>query len=176
MKKCYVTKSYNGKSPVIPQSCTIFENCVLMGDIRLGENCVIMPGCVLRAEHNPIIIGDNTNVQDLTCIHSEVGENGSVIIGKNVTIGHRAIIHGCKINDNTLIGMNATILSYSVVEENCFIGACSLVTENAIIPKGSVAFGIPAKVKRQVNENDMDYISETVKDYKLLAKEYNKEV
>ena len=152
MKK-YITRSYMGRKPSIPESCTVFENCVLMGDVRLGENCVIMPNCVLRADYSPIIIGDNSNIQDLTCIHSEEGENGAVIIGKNVTVGHRAMLHGCQIKDNSLIGMNATVLNGAVIEEHCMIGA---------------------RVVRKVTEEDIKYIDESAEEYAKFAKYYNK--
>jgi carbonic anhydrase/acetyltransferase-like protein (isoleucine patch superfamily) len=175
VEKGYIIRAYKGKKPVIPQSCTIFEGCVLMGDIRLGENCTIMPNCVLRADYNPIIIGDGSNIQDLTCIHVDHEEGGAVVIGKNVTIGHRAVIHGCTIKDNSLIGMNSTILSHAVIEENCFIGAASLVTEHAVIPEGSVAFGSPARVKRPVNSDDLQYIKEAAEEYREFAEEYMKE-
>ena len=174
METNYIIKEYMGKKPIIPESCTIFENCVIMGDVRFGENCTVMPGCVLRAEYNPIIIGNNSNIQELTCIHAENGENGAVIIGENVTIGHKAMLHGCKIKDNTLIGMCATILNFSVIEENCLIGAASLVTENTVIPKGSVAFGSPAKVKRSVDEKDIEYINHAAKEYVEFAENYTK--
>ncbi len=172
MKK-YITRSYMGRKPSIPESCTVFENCALMGDVRLGENCVVMPNCVLRADYSPIIIGDNSNIQDLTCIHSEEGENGAVIIGKNVTVGHRAMLHGCKIRDNSLIGMNATVLNGAVIEEHCIIGASSLVTEGKVIPKGSVAYGNPAKIARKATEEDIKYIDESAEEYAKFAKYYN---
>ena len=175
MEKGYTVRSFKGKKPIIPESCVIFEGCVLLGDVRLGENCVLMPNCVLRADNNAIIIGDGTNIQDLTCIHSDHEENGAVVIGKNVTVGHKAMLHGCKIGDDTLIGMCATVLSHTKIGENCLIGAGSLVTERTIIPDGNLAFGSPAKVIRPVGEKEIEAIRGAAEEYIEFSKIYEDE-
>ena len=87
MSETYTVRSFKGKSPVIPKSCTVFENCSIYGNVILGENCVIMPGTVIRAESGSVIIGENTNIQDMCCIHTDTYEGADVIIGSNVTVG-----------------------------------------------------------------------------------------
>jgi len=173
--KGYVVRSFRGKTPVIPESCVIFEGCVILGDVTFGENCVVMPNCVIRGDNNSIIIGDGTNIQDLTCIHSDHEEDGATVIGKNVTIGHKAMLHGCKIKDNTLIGMCATVLSHAKIGENCLIGASSLVTERTVIPDGNLAFGSPAKIIRPVGEKELEAIKGAAEEYIEFAQIYESE-
>jgi len=173
--KNYTIKSFNSKTPVIPKSCTIMDNVVICGDVVLGEECVIMPGVVIRAEHNQVVIGDKTNIQDLSCIHVELGDNGGVTIGKCVTIGHGAIIHGCDIGDRSVIGMGAIIQDYATVEEECLIGAGTVVTSGTVIPKGCMAVGIPAKVRRPITEGERADIDVATNEYLEYARIYKEE-
>ena len=174
VEKKYSVYGFKGKFPVIPESCTIFENVTICGDVRMGENCVVMPGCVLRAEHNPIVIGNKTNIQDSCVIHVELGENGNVVIGNEVTIGHGAIIHGCEIKDRCIIGMGAVVQDEAVVERECLIGAGSVVTPRTVIPKGHLAVGVPAKVRRPLTEHEVNEIDIAVNEYQEYAEEYRK--
>lgn len=168
----YTVRSWNGKAPVIPESCTIFENCSIYGNVVFGQNCVVMPGTVIRAECGIVKIGDNTNIQDLCCIHTDVYHGADVIIGSNVTIGHRALLHACTIEDNSLIGMGAVVLNGAKVEEGAMVSAGALVTQNSVVPKGSLAVGMPAKVKRAVKEEEIKDMQDTIEEYRQTAEGY----
>lgn len=139
------------------------EGARIVGDVTIGEGSSMWYNAVIRGDSNPIVIGENTNVQDNAVLH--VSHSNPLEIGDNVTIGHGAIIHGCTIGNNVLIGMGAIILDGAVIEDNCIIGAGALVTQNKIIPSGSLAFGNPAKVMRQITEEEKDFILENANEY-----------
>lgn len=164
-------REYKGKSPKIAQSAYIFENVSVYGDVTIGENCVIMPGCVLRGEGFPIVIGDNTNIQDLCCIHTD-SIDGGVYIGKNVTIGHGAVIHACTIDDSAMVGMGSIVQNRAHIGSLCLIGAGAVVPAGCEIRAGYMALGVPAKEKRPVSEAEKKDIDDTINEYINLAKEY----
>lgn len=139
----------------------------VVGDVRLSDNCSVFYNAVIRADHYPIEIGENTNIQDLCCLHT--GTHHPVKIGKNVTIGHSAIIHGCEIGDNVLIGMGATVMNGCKIGAYSIIGAGALVTENTVVPEGSVLMGMPAKVKREVTEKERAYSEKHAMQYVEIA-------
>ena len=128
----------------------IAPNASVMGNVTFGENVSIWYGAVIRADVEAIIIGNNSNIQDTAVLHADPGD--PTIIGNDVTVGHGAIIHGANVGDGSLIGMRATILNKAIIGKNCVIGACALVTEGMIIPDNSLAVGIPAKVVKQISE------------------------
>ncbi len=138
------------KTPDIANASFVAENATLIGEVILAPNSNVWYGAILRADDGPIILGENSNVQDNAVVHMDPG--GSVNIGKQVTVGHGAIIHGCTIGDDTLIGMGATLLNNCVIGKGCVIGAGALVPENMVIPDGSLAVGIPAKIRGTVSE------------------------
>ena len=141
----------------------------VVGDVHLGENVGIWYNAVVRGDTNSITIGDNTNVQDNTTVHTD--SDFPVHIGKCVTIGHNAIVHGCTIGDNTVIGMGSILLSGAVIGENCIIGAGSLITGKMRIPDNSIAFGNPAKVIRAVTTEEIRANQENATHYvELLSK------
>jgi len=166
-------KAYRGKSPKIAENAYIFENVSIYGDVTVGENCVIMPGCVIRSEGFPVFIGDNTNIQDLCCIHTETSD-GAVYIGKNVTVGHGAMLHACTVDDGALIGMGAIVQNRAHIGRQCIIGAGAVVNAGADVPDGFLAYGVPAKVKRPVSEAEKEDMLSTVDEYRALAEEYFK--
>ncbi len=170
----YTVRSWKGARPVIPESCKIFENCSIYGNVVFGENCVVMPGTVIRAEMGKVVIGDNTNIQDMCCIHTDTYENADVIIGSNVTIGHRALLHACTIEDNSMIGMGAIILNGARVGKGAMVSAGALVTQNAVIDDGMLAVGVPAKVRREVKESEIKEMAETIAEYAETGAEYIK--
>ena len=141
----------------------------------MGERCVVMPGVVMRAEANPIRIGDDTNIQDGCIIHVELGEGGDGEIGHGVTVGHGAILHGCTLKDRCMIGMGAIIQDGAVVEEECLIAAGALVTPRTVIPRGHLAAGVPAKVRRALTREEIADIDLTKQEYQDYAAEYRKE-
>jgi carbonic anhydrase/acetyltransferase-like protein (isoleucine patch superfamily) len=141
----------------------IAENAHVIGDVRLGVNTGIWFGAVLRGDNEPIIIGDKTNVQENSVIH--VDEGVKVMIGSGCTIGHKALLHGCKIGSNSLIGMGAIILNNSIIGSNCLVGAGSLITEGNEFPDGKLILGSPAKVIRDLTDNEINKIKWSANHY-----------
>jgi carbonic anhydrase/acetyltransferase-like protein (isoleucine patch superfamily) len=137
--------------PKLPQSGNywIAPNATLIGQIELHENASIWWGAVLRGDNEPIIIGENSNVQDGSILHNDKGI--SLTIGKNVTIGHLAMLHGCEIGDNSLIGIGAVVLNRAKIGKNCIIGAKALIPEGKEIPDNSLVVGQPGKIIRQIS-------------------------
>jgi len=133
------------KNPTISSSAFVADNATVRGDVTLGERSSVFFGAVLRGDRAPITIGSGTNIQDNCVVH--VDYDYPVVVGQNVTVGHGAILHGCTVGDNTLIGMGAIVLNGAQVGSNCLIGAGALVPQHAVIPDGSLAFGSPAKVR-----------------------------
>ena len=135
-----------------PKEQYIAEGAVVKGNVKLGKDVSVWYHATIRGDSNSITIGDGTNIQDNAVIHVE--STHPVVIGNDVTIGHSAVVHGCTIGHNSLIGMGAIILNGAVIGKDCIIGAGALVTQNTNIPDGSLAFGNPAKVIRQVTEEE----------------------
>ena len=141
--------SFGGKMPRDEGAVFVAANATVLGDVTLGRGVNIWYGAVLRADEGALILGENSNVQDNAVLHCDPG--GQVVLGKNVTVGHSAIVHGCTVGDNSLIGMHATILNHAVVGRNCIIGAGALVPEGKIIPDDSLVVGVPGKIIKQVS-------------------------
>ncbi len=139
--------------PQIDPSAFIAKGAVVMGDVTLNADTSVWYNAVLRCIDEPIVIGEGTNIQDNTVVH--VDDECPVIIGKNVTVGHSSIIHGCTIGDNSLIGMGSIIMNGASIGSNCIIGAGALVTQNTVVPDYSLVLGSPAKVVRQLSEADV---------------------
>lgn len=140
--------------PVIDSSAFIAKGAIVIGNVTLEADVSIWYNATVRSSDDPIRIGQGSNVQDNAVIH--VDKHYKVDIGKNVTIGHSAVVHGCLVGDNTLIGMGAIILNGASVGKNCIIGAGALVTQGAVIPDNSLVVGCPGKVIRQVSKEDVD--------------------
>ena len=141
-----------GLAPILPADSRywIAPNAVVLGHVRLDEDASVWFGAVLRGDNELITVGARSNVQDLTVIHSDIGFPAT--IGADCTIGHRAIIHGCTIGDNSLIGMGAIVLNGAVVGRNCLIGAGALIPESKVIPDNSLVVGMPGRVVRELDE------------------------
>jgi carbonic anhydrase/acetyltransferase-like protein (isoleucine patch superfamily) len=165
-----------GKKPAVPDSCFVAGSAELVGDITLGENVNIWYGTILRADINSISVGDNTNIQDGSVVHVDRGSgktgSGTVKIGNNVTIGHRAVIHACEIGDNCLIGMGAIVLSGAVIGTGSILAAGAVVKENEKIPPGSLVAGVPAKVKGEVSSEWSQRIIDSAKNYVALGQQH----
>ena len=146
------------------------QGSILAGQIRFGKNCSVWYNAVIRADKAAIEIGDNVNIQDNCVVH--VDEGHAVCIGNNVTVGHSAIVHGCSIGENSLVGMGAIIMNDAVIGKNCIIGAGSLVTKGVVIPDNSLAFGRPAKIVRQVTEEEIESNRYDAQFYIREAEEY----
>ncbi len=159
----------NGKSPELPDGFHwIAPSADVMGHVRIGENVGIWFGAVLRGDGELIDIGAGTNIQDNCVVHTDPGF--PVSIGANCTIGHKAIIHGCSIGENALIGMGATVLNGAKIGNNCLIGAGALVTENKVIPDGSLVVGAPGKVVRELDEGAIEGLRRSALHYQENAK------
>nr|WP_321496600.1 gamma carbonic anhydrase family protein [uncultured Methanolobus sp.] len=146
------------------------DNATVIGDVVMGEESSVWFGAVIRGDANPIRIGKRTNVQDNVVIH--ISDTSRADIGDDVTIGHCAVVHGCKIASNVLIGMNSTVLDGAEIGENCIIGANALVPPGKKIPTGSMVMGVPAKVIRQLTEDEIAGIKENAAVYVKLLHEY----
>lgn len=146
-------KSIQGKSPQIPESCFIAENATIVGDVVFGDQCSIWFNAVVRGDVHYIKIGNKVNIQDGAIIHCTYQKHPTVI-GNNVSIGHNAIVHGCTIHDNVLIGMGAIVMDNCVVESNSIIAAGSVLTQNTHVPSGSIFAGVPAKKVKDIDQSD----------------------
>ncbi len=127
----------------------VADNAVVVGKVRLENNASVWFGAVIRGDNELITVGENSNVQDGAVLHTDPG--CPLTLGKNVTVGHQAMLHGCSVGDNSLIGINAVVLNGARIGRNCLIGANSLVTENKEIPDGSLVMGSPAKVVKTLS-------------------------
>lgn len=154
----------------IDNSVFIADGAKVVGEVEIGKNSSVWFNAVIRADLDSVKIGENTNVQDNAVVHTS--KNFGVQIGDNVTVGHSAIVHGCTVGNNVLIGMGAIVLDGAVIEDNCIIGAGSLVTQGKLIPAGSLAFGNPAKVVRQLTDDEIRSITENAISYVEEANNY----
>ena len=160
-------KEVKGRKPIISESCFIAENAAVVGEVTIGKGSSVWYGTCIRSDMDKTIIGENTNIQENSTVHNDFGI--PTIIGDNVTIGHNCIIHGCTINSNTLIGMGSIILNGAEIGENTIIGAGSLVTQNKKIPSGVLCMGSPAKVVRELTEEEINSIKESAEHYVDMA-------
>lgn len=148
-------KSVNGKSPKIPETCYVAENATIVGDVTLGDSCSIWFNAVVRGDVHYIKIGDKVNIQDGAVIHCTYQKHPT-IIGNNVSVGHNAIVHGCTIHDNVLIGMGAIVMDNCIIESNCIIAAGAVVTQNTIVESGTIYAGVPAKKVKDINASEFE--------------------
>ncbi|MBF8982126.1 gamma carbonic anhydrase family protein [Lutibacter sp. B2] len=163
-------KSYQKNNPEIDNSCYIAENATVIGRVTLKKNVNVWYGAVVRADDNDVVIGENTNIQDHCTIH--IDDDFSTIIGEYVTVGHGAIIHGCTIGNNVLVGMGAIILNGAIIGENVIIGAGTLIPPGKKIPSDSLVIGSPGKVIRKLNEEEIEQIKKSAIHYVDLANKY----
>jgi carbonic anhydrase/acetyltransferase-like protein (isoleucine patch superfamily) len=144
--------AFNGKYPKIADNVFLAPDAFIIGDVEIGPGSSVWFGCVLRGDVGPIRIGERTNLQEHTMVHLDEGI--PTILGDDVTVGHRAIIHGTTVANGTLIGMGAIVLSGSKIGSGSIVGAGALVPERAEIPDGSLALGMPARVRRETSEQE----------------------
>ena len=159
-----------GFVPKVSENSFIANSAEVIGQVVVEEGANIWYNTVVRGDVEPIVIGNGTNVQDLSVLHTSKGF--PTTIGKDVTIGHRAICHGCTIEDNVLIGMGAIVLDGAYIESNVIIGAGSLVPPKKRIPSGSLVMGSPAKVVRTLSEEEIEHIKQSAKNYVELSQHY----
>ena len=168
-----IVKKVRGHEPQIGENTFVAETAVLIGDVTVGRDCSIWYNAVLRGDVNKIVIGDRTNIQDGTVIHTTFDESkhpSQTHIGNDVSIGHNATIHGATIEDKCLIGMGATVLDNAVVATGCIIAANALVLSGSRLEPNSLYAGIPAKkIKEITPEQREEIIERTARDYRLYA-------
>ena len=149
--------------PMIDNDAKIGKGAIVVGDVVLSEGVSVWYHAVLRGDCGKIIVGKNTNIQEHVMIHQH--QNGTTVLGEGITVGHGAILHGCTIGDNTLIGMGSIILDDAVIGKNCVIGAGSLITGKKQIEDGSLVFGNPAKVIRPLTKEEIEGNIHSMKEY-----------
>lgn len=155
--------------PKTSPSCFIHKTAVLIGDVTIGDNVSVWPCAVLRGDIASISVGENSNIQENACVHVNYG--CPAVIGKGVSVGHGAVVHGSKIGDNCLIGMNAVVME-SEIGPNCIIGAGAVVPAGKSIPAGSLVMGVPAKVVRQLEEDEVNGIIKNAREYASAVRLY----
>lgn len=158
------------KTPHLGKNVYTAPGAVVRGDVAIGDNSSVWFHAVVRAEAGSAVIGEKTNIQDNCVLHVDHGAD--IQIGSQVTIGHGAIIHGCTVKDNTLIGMGAIIMNHAVIGENCIIGAGTLITQNTVIPDNSLVLGNPGKIIRTVTEAEKENIRRNADYYMEEARAY----
>lgn len=162
--------SYREVSPSVSENARLIGMCTVAGDAEIKDGASIWPGAVVRAENAKAIIGKNCNIQDNVTVHTDKGF--PVILGEGVSVGHNAILHGCTIGDNTLIGMGAVILNGAIIGKNCVIGAGAVVRGGMEVPDGSMVLGIPAVIKREVRAEEIETNKNNALEYLHLSKGY----
>ncbi len=163
-------KSIEGIAPEIDETCYLAETAVVIGKTKIGKNSSVWFNAVIRADVNNIVIGEYSNIQDNACVHCTY-QKAATTIGNYVTIGHNAVVHGCKIEDYVLIGMGAVVMDEAVIGEGAIIGAGAVIKEKTLVPPGTIWAGVPAKqVKELDKEKIKKYLGEHAKRYNNYTK------
>jgi carbonic anhydrase/acetyltransferase-like protein (isoleucine patch superfamily) len=160
-------------APIAKGEHWIAPNATVIGQVTLENNVSIWFGAVVRGDNDPIAIGENSQIQDGCVLHSDPGF--PLTIGRNVSVGHMSMVHGCTIGDGSLIGIRSVILNGAVVGRNCLVGACALVAEGATIPDGSLVLGVPGKVVRKLSAGEIAEINGFADRYVQRFKRYQAE-
>lgn len=155
--------SLGDRHPQLLGECWIADNAVVIGSVVLHENVSIWFNSVLRGDNDPIVIGRNTNIQDSSVLHTDLGV--PLTIGSDVTVGHMAMLHGCTVGDGSLIGIKAVILNKAVIGSECIIGANTLIPEGKVIPDRSLVMGSPGRVVRRVTDEEAARLRESARHY-----------
>ena len=164
-------RSYQGHTPVIPESCYVDVSAQIIGDVVLGEHASVWMNAVVRGDVHSIRLGAHSNVQDCSVLHG-MRNLYPVIVGEYVTIGHNATVHGCVVEDACLIGMGATIMNNARIGEGSIIAAGALVPENMVVPPRSLVAGVPGKVRRTLKDSDREMILKYARNYLDYMKFY----
>ncbi len=164
----------NNIHPKFGDNCFLADNCTVTGDVVMGDDCSVWFTAVVRGDVHYIRIGNKVNIQDGAIIHCTY-QKAPTTIGNNVSIGHRAIIHGCSVHDNVLIGMGAIVMDHAVIGENSIIAAGAIVLENTIVEPGSIYAGVPAKRVKDVDKEKFKQLIERISNnYVMYSKWYKK--
>ena len=169
-----IIKTINGKTPVIGEDCYIAENATIVGEVSMGNQCSIWFNAVLRGDVHFIKLGNKVNIQDGAVIHCTY-QKSPTTIGNNVSIGHNAIVHGCTIKDNVLIGMGSIVMDDCIVESNSILAAGAVLTKGTHVPAGSIFAGMPAKkikdISPELSSGEIDRIADNYVKYSSWFKE-----
>ncbi len=168
-------RTFKGATPRIHPDALILEHVVIAGDVEIGPESSVWYHAAIRGDVGPVRIGARSNIQDGCVLHESSGRT-PLVIGNECTVGHGAILHGCRLKDRCLIGMGATVLDEAVVGENAMVGAGALVPEGMVIPDGHLAIGVPAKVRRPLTEDEIRGLKESADHYVEFAKEYARDL
>lgn len=169
-----LVKSVRGHSPVFGENCFLADNATIVGEVKMGKNCTVWFNAVVRGDVHSITIGDNTNIQDGAVIHCTF-KKAKTIIGRNVSIAHNAIVHGCTVEDDVLIGMGAIVMDDAVVKSNSVIAAGAVVLAGTIVEEGSIYAGTPAKKVKDISDKMKEVIANTALNYPMYAEWYKDE-
>ncbi len=170
--------TYKQHTPRLGDQTWVADSADVIGDVTLGEACSVWFGCVIRGDVHRIVIGDRTNIQDLSMIHvthykkPDMSDGNPTIIGSDVTVGHRVMLHGCTVEDACLIGMSATILDGAVIGRESIVGAGALVTKNKVFPPRSLIMGSPAKAVRTLSDEEVAELYASAKRYVAFKEDY----
>lgn len=157
-----------GISPDLGQNCFVADNATIVGDVVLGNECSIWFNAVIRGDVNSIRIGSKTNIQDGAVIHCTY-QRAATTIGNNVSIGHRAIVHGCTVEDNVLVGMGAIVMDNALLQKNCIVAAGAIVLENTICESGFIYAGVPAKKVKQLSQEQVEGLEKVANNYVMYS-------
>lgn len=166
-------RPFKGKQPRLGSGTYVADSATIIGDVEIGNDCSIWPGTVLRGDVHFIRIGSRTNIQD-NCVLHVTQDAHPTVVAEEVTIGHSAIVHGCTVKKGALIGMGARVLDGAVVGECALVAAGAVVSEGMIVPPRTLVAGVPAKIKRELTEAELERVDEGWKHYVALKDEYLK--
>lgn len=164
----------DGVAPVLNESTWVAESAEVVGNVHFGANTSVWFGVIIRADNEPMNIGAGTNIQEAAVLHSDPGK--PLTLGENVTIGHKAMLHGCTVGDGSLIGMQAVLLNGVTVGPGSIVGACALLTEDKAFPAGSLIVGSPGSVKRALGTEQIAALRATAAGYVERARRYRRDL
>lgn len=160
-------RELNGVRPKIDPSAFIHETAEIIGKVTIEKDASVWPYCVLRGDVDEIVIGQGTNIQDNTVIHTLEGK--PAILGREISVGHSVVLHGCRVMDHCIIGMGSIVLDGATVESDCIVGAGAVVSPNTVVKSGSMALGIPARVIRALKPEELEHIVWNAQEYYKLS-------
>ncbi len=167
-------RAYGGKIPRLDATAFAAEGSTIVGDVEIGPESSIWFGAIVRGDVNFVRIGARTNVQDLTVVHV-TGKTHPTVIGDDVTVGHRVVLHGCTVKDRCLVGIGAIVMDGAVVGPDAMVGAGALVPPGAVVPPGTLVLGSPAKAKRQLTLEEIAFLAQSALNYARYAAQYRRE-
>lgn len=161
-------------SPKIDPDSWIAPNATVIGEVEIAQGASIWWNCTLRGDTDLLSVGENSNIQDNSVLHTDPGI--PLVVGKNVTVGHRVILHGCTVGDNSLIGMGSTLLNGAAIGKNCLIGANTLIPEGKVIPDRSLVVGLPGRIVRELTDEEVANLQTSADRYVAQWRRYVREL